>query len=275
MSIRQKLNLYTNYFSSPWRAYPDFLIVGAQKAGTTTLFHYLTQHPQVVPPMKREIHYYDRKFHYGTIWYRAHYPLKSTLGDSRITGEKSPSYLFHPLAPKWIKRTAGNPKLIILLRDPVRRAISHYYHQVRRGRDTRDPQRAFNQEDEILQKAYPGLFKSPVFNKKRVMDYLRYSYKKKGLYLEQIKRYREYFAPDQMFIEAAENLFEKPMDVLSRIYRFLDIDDNYVPGNLSSKNVGGYKPDPSIAEVSRQLTEYFRPHNEALFEYLGKRFPWE
>ena len=275
MSVRKKLQLYTHYFSSPWRAYPNFLIIGAQKAGTTTLFHYLTQHPQVVAPMKREIHYFDWKYHYGSLWYRAHYPLKSKLGHSKVTGEKSPSYVFHPLGAERIKETAGDSKLILLLRDPVRRAISHYYHQVRRGRDTRDPEQAFQEEDRIIEEAYPGLFKNPIFNKQKVRDFLRYSYKHKGLYLEQIKRYHEYFPSGQMYVEAAENLFHHPMEILPEVYRFLGIDENYVPPNLSSQNVGGYKPDESIAKVAEQLREYFRPYNEQLFEYLGKRFPWE
>src|SRR5690606_33886153 len=117
------------------RALPDFIIVGAQKAGTTSLFHYLSEHPQIISPYKKEVHYFDGglnpeidTFKKGEKWYRSNFPRKPK-SKSIKTFEASPLYLFNPLAPQRIKDLLPNVKLIILLRDPVERAISQYHHE--------------------------------------------------------------------------------------------------------------------------------------------------
>ena len=114
------------------RAWPDVLVIGAQRAGTTSLWRWLTQHPAFVAPVlgMKGVHYFDLEAHRPPAWYRAHFPLRATLAriDGR-TGEASPYYLFHPRVPG--QAAAALPRstrFVAVLRDPVARAISHYHH---------------------------------------------------------------------------------------------------------------------------------------------------
>jgi hypothetical protein len=273
--INKKVTSYINLLSAYQRVYPDFLIIGAQKSGTTTLFYYLIQHPQVIAPLKKEIHFFDKKYHLGSLWYRAHFPLSNKMGLDQITGEKSTDYIFHPLVAQRIKQSPVKPKLILLLRDPVKRAISHYNHQVRMGREKRNPEKAFQEEETLIQNNYSSLFRRGYFNQKKITNYLRFSYKHKGLYLEQIKQYHRQFSAEDLFIEAAENLFHTPTSVVKSVYEYLGIDPHFTPDDLSSQNVGGYKDSSATAKIAEQLKEFYAPHNEALFAYLNRRFPWQ
>src|SRR5215208_8528317 len=113
------------------RPLPDFLILGAQKAGTTALYAYLRWHPQITGPSFKEVSFFDRHYARGERWYRAHLPMRR----SSIVGEASPSYLFHPLAPERVAQMLPNARLVALLRNPVDRAFSHYQHEVALGRE--------------------------------------------------------------------------------------------------------------------------------------------
>src|SRR5690242_8679107 len=103
---------------------PHFLIIGAQRCGTTSLFEYLANHPEIVPPSVKKIHFFDSEYEKGEAWYRARFPV---LENGFITGEATPYYLFHPRVPKRVRNWNPNVKLIVLLRNPVDRAYSHFY----------------------------------------------------------------------------------------------------------------------------------------------------
>jgi hypothetical protein len=132
-----RFGVYLRMLTATKRAFPDFMIAGAQKAGTTSLYAYLAQHPNILPAyQKKEVHYWDRPKNYkkGQLWYRAHFPLLQELeAASAITGEKTPNYLENPEYIKKIKQEYPAVKLIILLRDPVARTISNYYMLKRHG----------------------------------------------------------------------------------------------------------------------------------------------
>jgi len=100
-----------------WRAQPDFLIVGVMKGGTTSLFRYLSQHPDVLPPFRKEIKYFDCNYFEGAAWYRAHFPLRQKFtGGSKLTGEATPYYIFHPTAHERVASAVPQAKIIIILR---------------------------------------------------------------------------------------------------------------------------------------------------------------
>jgi hypothetical protein len=133
-----------------WRALPDVLIIGAKKAGTTALYRYLTQHPQVVPPFRKEAHYFDRHYDLGEYWYRSLFPLERRLkrqGVHRVTCDATPAYLSHPEAPRRAHTLLPLARLIAILRDPTERAFSDYQHEVRAGREHRTFRGAL--EDEL------------------------------------------------------------------------------------------------------------------------------
>ena len=114
----------------PYRVSPGLVIAGAQKAGTTSLFSYLSEHPQMIPSLKKEVHYYDGGLHEntdnykkGVSWYRSNFPLKILHKNNAIAFEASPYYLYHPLVPKRLYEDAPDSKIVILLRNPAERAI--------------------------------------------------------------------------------------------------------------------------------------------------------
>lgn len=126
---------------------PHFLIIGAARSGTTSLYSYLVEHPRVVAAAKKELHFFDLRFPNGPAWYRDQFP---SLSPDTITGEASPYYLFHSHVPKRVFKLLPHVKLIVLLRNPVDRAYSHYYHAVKHGIETLPFERAIEQEDERL-----------------------------------------------------------------------------------------------------------------------------
>src|SRR6187551_3563074 len=131
--------------TSRWRPLPDFLVIGAQKAGTTALYAYLRWHPGIAGPSWKEVCFFDRHWWRGEAWYRGQFPLRA---GERLVGEASPSYLFHPLAPERARSLVPGAKLVALLRDPVDRAYSQYQHEVALGREPLSFEDALAAEEE-------------------------------------------------------------------------------------------------------------------------------
>src|SRR5690242_6983741 len=141
--------------TSSIRLLPDFLIIGTQRGGTTSLYHYLEAHPCIGPSTTKEIHFFDRRVNKGIAWYRGHFPtriekyyVERLHGRAFITGEASPSYLFHPHVPRRIAKVLPHTKLIILLRNPIDRAYCQYYHSLELGYETLSFEEAIQGEEE-------------------------------------------------------------------------------------------------------------------------------
>ena len=153
--------------TSRFRHRPAFLIIGAQKGGTTSLYNYLLQHPQVKPAWVKEIHYFDIHHQKPLSWYRAHFPLSlpdrfgSRNTGPRYTGEATPYYLFHPLAPRRAAVAVPEARLICLLRNPIDRAFSHYNHNRRKGREKRTFTRAVRDELRWMPSEAERVLRSP------------------------------------------------------------------------------------------------------------------
>jgi hypothetical protein len=251
------------------RALPDFLILGAQKAGTTSLYSQLVAHPSVLPATKKEVHYFDRRRR-AEGWYRAHFPSRAELAlvaertGRSLTGEASPYYLFHPAVPQRVRRTVPDARLIAVLRDPVERAISGYHHQVRHGHEHRpielalDPRHAVVTAPETDDRWYdaPGPAR-------------RLTYLARGHYAEQLERWFSCFAREQVLVleSTALRAGSLPAAVLS----FLGLPRDAVPA-VADQNVGSYARPASAVE--RMLRDYYRPHNERLFSLLGVTWDW-
>src|SRR5207248_4207503 len=132
-SVRRSLAAFRVLLRRPTarlRATPDFLVVGAQRSGTTSLFRYLAAHPAVGAPVRKEIQYFTLHYQRGDGWYRTHFPM---TGRQRVTFEATPYYLFHPAAPQRAASSVPHAKVIVLLRDPVSRTFSHWQHNASRG----------------------------------------------------------------------------------------------------------------------------------------------
>jgi hypothetical protein len=147
-----------------WRCLPDFIIVGAQKAGTTSLYHYLRRHRQIRMSWVKEVHYFDNNFHKGDFWYRSHFPIDTRSTNGYLVGEASPYYLAHPHAPARISKLLPSARLIVLLRNPRDRAISHYFHQKRAGIETLPMMEAFVKEEERIHTQWLRMLRNENYN---------------------------------------------------------------------------------------------------------------
>ena len=233
-------------------ALPDFVIIGAQKGGTSFLYHLLTRHQLVEPAARKELHFFDNPelFDHGAEWYRRCFPrLNSKDGQRSITGEATPYYLFDPPVAKRMADIVPKARLIALLRNPVDRAFSHYQMQVKRGTEPRTFEEAIEQKQS--------------------------SYMSRGVYVEQLLRWFEFFGKEQMLILKSEDFFARPVETLKVVLTFLDLPDWEPEASelQQRRHSGTYKQtmDPSTRQ---QLEAYFEPHNQRLYEYLDIDFGW-
>lgn len=259
--------------SAGFRCLPDVIIIGAQKSGTSSLFSYLIQHPEIRGSSCKEVHFFDGglvpevdNFKKGVNWYRAHFPLDIKPSARRIV-EATPSYVFMPSAPARISKLLPDAKLIVVLRDPVERAISHYFHEVRAGREKRPIMSALAEEEDLL---------APIWRSEdyKSGQFLTCSYKARGRYAEQLNRYFSFFSRNQIVVISSKALFGATDETLSTIFQFVDVTDSIkFVSDQKPKNVGSNK-SPVDSSVREYLEDYYAPHNERLFEVLGERIDW-
>jgi hypothetical protein len=266
-----RFNWFFRRLTAHLRQLPNCYIVGAQKAGTSSLYHYLIQHPLIHKSYLKEVHYFDGglnpeidNYKRNLNWYKAHFSIKKNKNAINI--DATPFYLFHPQVPKRIASLTPEAKIIILLRNPVHRAISHYYHVKRHGFETLPITEAFEMESLRLAHAYQT-------KDYKDINFRLYSYKARGLYLDQIKRYHQVFNKNQTLIIDSNDLFLNTEKTINTVFKFLNLPIVKIP-DLQSKNVGKNKQHID-AEFIHQLYHYYAEHNEQLFDYLGKRFNWQ
>jgi hypothetical protein len=256
------------------RVLPDFLILGAQRAGTSSLHKYLVQHPMIHSNelAETEVHFFDAKHVPGAelagreAWYRAHFPRKRELGAQSRVFDSTPNYLFDPLAAQRIHDMLPQAKLLVLLRDPTQRAISHYFKSRRKGDESLDMLEAFQQEEARFERAMAQEIPPPRF-------VFGQTYKSRGRYAEQLERYRKKCFPENMLVLVSEEFFSNPRATLRRVFEFVGVDAAFSVPDLTPENVGTNR-QPVPGEVRGYLQNYFRPHNRALFDLLGRNLQW-
>ncbi|MEM1171633.1 MAG: tetratricopeptide repeat protein [Cyanobacteria bacterium P01_H01_bin.35] len=240
---------------------PDFIIIGVHKGGTTSLYSYLTQHPQIIPPIKKEMDFWSWKFNESINWYLAHFPGISE-GKNLLTGEASPSYFDHPNAAKRIYQFLPKIKLIILLRNPVDRAISQYHQWLRLNWENRSLEDAIKSDLEKLTKA-----PEKVNYWMKELNYLA-----RGVYVEFFKEWMSLFPREQFLILKSEDFYVNPKASMQEVLKFLDLPEYELP-EYKNYNSGNYSQIDSL--MRKSLSNYFRFHNYRLEEYLGMKFNWE
>lgn len=259
------------YATSPLRALPDFIIIGVQKGGTSALNHYIAkQHPNVRRSMRKEVHYYDRNFNKSLLWYRAHFPLRRTLGKEVITGEASPYYLAHPHAARHIYEVQPDVKMIALLRNPKDRALSHYQMSVRKGRETLSFDEAVRREEERIGTDWNRMVEDETFES---VAYRAFSYKHRGRYAEQLRRFYQYFDSSQLLVMSSDSMRENTPAGLRRVCDFLEIPTPEHYAEAGPRHIRTYARQMPI-ETEQYLDTYFAPLNDDLYELLGEDFGW-
>ena len=253
---------------------PDFLIIGAQKCGTTSLYSYLVQHPGIMNAECKEIHYFGNPVNRarGETWYRKHFPtissmklVEKNLGYSPLTGEASPD-MNKPHVPKLVHELLPNAKLIAIFRNPVDRAFSQYHHHRKvAGWEPLSFEEAIAQSplklpDQVMHDEWE-------YHKTDFRGYIT-----KGLYAEQLEGWYQCFSKDSIHILSGDEFFLDPAKELKEILKFLEMPDFKFDCSVP-KNVGGYKAKMS-KEIRTHLEEIFRPHNRRLYNLTGKDFGW-
>jgi hypothetical protein len=254
---------------SRYRVLPDFLIIGAQKGGTSSLYDYLGQHPQVRPALMKEPRYFSRWHDKSESWYRAHFPLKSHM-TAHITGEASPDYLVHPQAPEWAHDLLPDAKIFVLLRNPITRAFSQYNHNAAKGRGTRsfeDAARAEMGSDQPHDLAALGGVEY-----RRAVHEL---YLGRGFYAEQLERWFACYPREQIMIYQSEIFFAQPRESLAQALQFLELEPVDLDQIDYAPRLQGTYKTALDANLRAELANFFRPHNERLYALLGQRYDWD
>jgi len=267
--LRRKMRYPWGRLTKDLRQLPGVIVLGTQKGGTSSIFRYLMQHPQFFNAINKEVHFFDYRYDKGLPWYQAMFPLARTLPPGAVTGEATPFYLFHPLVPTRVAESLPQAKFIVLLRNPVDRALSHYYHNVRRGREKRPIEQAFDSEAAVIAEEKARLGNGEIFKPEA---FRHFSYTERGLYAEQLARWFAHFPKERFFIRTSESFYAGGNDFMSEVFDFLGIDSDFKVPNLTPRNVG--IPRGEDVEMRDRLADYFAPHNQRLEELLGISYGW-
>jgi hypothetical protein len=241
-------------------ALPNTLLIGAQKSGTTSLFHYLEQHPQICASRSKEPQYFDSQYHRGEKWYRAHF--RPRRGET-VRIEASPHSLFHPLSPRRVQAAIPGARLIVLLRNPIDRAYSHYHESVSQSAEPLSFRDALAAEPARLADWYEKVERGEARDSPELRDF---SYVTRGLYAAQIARWLMPFRREQFLFLRSEEMFEAPQPTLDRVYDSLGIDSIAI-GDSRPRRQRRYPPMEADIRSALELT--FEASNEELDSLTG------
>jgi hypothetical protein len=268
--------------TSPIRLLPDFLIIGAQKGGTTSLYNYLQAHPSIASAARKEVHFFDRRSNLtkGLTWYRGHfltrvekYFVHSLRRQACLTGEATPEYLFLPHIPDAVARVLPQVKLIVLLRNPVDRAYSQYQHAVVQGHETRSFEEAINAQDASLAEEQASILRDEDYEH---YTYMQHCYLMRSIYIDQLQRWVHLFPREQFLILKSEEFYADPAITLKQVLGFLNI-----PAAEVELRKSEYKPYYANhyarmdTTLRNRLIAFFEPYNALLYDFLGVNLGWD
>lgn len=263
--------------TSSLRLMPSFILAGAQRCGTTSLYRALLDHPAVLSAAYHKgVNYFDINYDKDIDWYQGHFPLRATAS-FRARGAKEPPttfdasgyYMYHPLAAERIGRDLPSIKVLTLVRDPIERAYSAYRHEFARGFETESFERALELEDERVQPELERMLADPTYQSE---TYRHHSYRRRGQYDEQLRRLADAVGRERLLVVESESFFTQPELEYRRILEFLGLRP-HVPQRFDRWNA---RPGAEISpSAERFLRASFREHDEALAEYLGHAPSWQ
>jgi len=246
------------------RTFPDFIIIGVLKAGTTSLFKYLDHHPDVEMSRVKEVNYFSYHYFRSNFFYKSFFPYKS---QNMLSGEASPYYFIHPWVPERIKKDFPHTKLILLLRDPVLRAYSHY-NQIRKIEPADSFDEVIRLESDRLKAIDKKLTRSPYSSS---LKHQTFSYINTGFYYKHLSNWLKHYRKEELLILKSEDFFNNPKDELKKVYQFLELKEIY-PKDLSPKNQRLY--DGLSKGEYRIYKKLFSEDGQKLKELLGDHFSW-
>jgi hypothetical protein len=266
--------------TASWRPLPDFLVLGTKRGGSTSAWRYLIQHPQVMPMVTRwenlkSPHYFYWHYDKGPDWYRGHFPTVAAravaqrrLGRPVVTGESSPYYLFDPRVPARVAADLPDARFIVLLRDPVKRAYSHYWERVDNDVEPLPFDQALAAEEQRVAGELDRMSAEPYYYS-RAHDW--YTYRERGIYAPQLRRWFEAVGRDRVLVLVSEDMYRDEQAAMGTMAAFLGIEGTPIPDTTQHN----YRPcEPMAPEVAAELREFYAPHNAELAELLGRELPW-
>ncbi|MEU6718592.1 sulfotransferase domain-containing protein [Nonomuraea sp. NPDC046802] len=272
------LSRATGRFTSAARVLPSFLIVGAQRCGTTSLYRALAEHPLLLKPvLHKGVHYFDVDYSRGLSWYQAHFPLRvgaallaHRYGMRPQAFESSPYYLFHPLAGERIAADLPGVKLIVLVRDPVERACSAHAHELARGFETESH---FEYAIELEARRLAGaedLLREDPFSTHR--SHRHHAYLARGRYADQLDRLEPLIGRERILVLDSHEFFAEPETAYDRVLDFLGVPHMGYPE--FERHNGRPLPRRVPRVLQETLRDHFEPYDARLVRWLGGAPSW-
>lgn len=242
---------------------PGLIIIGTQKAATTSLFATLAQHPALTPSRTKEVHFADRNWARGPDWYGRCFPKAA------LTFEATPNYLFFPHSALRIVEVVPKARLVAVLRDPVERACSHYHYERRRGGEWLALEAAFRSERARTDRDWARALAQPGYWSFALQHQ---SYLRRGLYAAQLARWEEVFPKNQILVLEDRELYAQPALTLARIQDFVGLSPE--PNlTLCRENTGSYE-NRALDHCAQTFYMQFREDSARLAERYGECFSW-
>lgn len=266
---RPRTKHWSRRLTGPLRGLPDFLVIGAQKCGTTSLYHYFKQHPEMAAAANKEPGYFFRGA--GRVplsHYRRYFPLRPPFGPrGRLNYEATPEYIYFPHVPLRVRELDRDMRFIAILRDPVSRAVSHYGHLLSH-QHVRQPIERFLELAPDADEGYVVSRDDPLgwgFSRPA------YDIVARGIYHVQLARWFDTFGRDAVHVVFLEDLKADAPAVMTGICEFLHVAP--FAFDTSRARYAGLKLEPS-PEVTERLRARFAGPNARLAELLGRDLPW-
>jgi hypothetical protein len=251
------------------RPLPDFIVAGVQKGGTTFLYQEMLRHPEIRGSLTKEVHFFDANFERGVDWYSGMFP-RSSPDSKMIRGEASPAYIFHPDGVRRIAQTLPDVRLIVTLRDPVQRALSHYKHERRLGFETATTfEEALELEDGRVSAEFEQLADRSLSTSFAVGHF---GYTRRGLYADQLKRAAAMIGRDKLLVLISEEMFTDPVAARTAALEFVGATPHALDG--VSTNDMAFMSEPMEEETEAVLRKNFAEPNAELAEFLQRDLPW-
>jgi hypothetical protein len=262
------------------RTVPDFLIIGTKRGGTTSLFNYQMMHPGVLglfprPRLQKSTDYFFKGFGRGERWYRSNFHTQAfrermaeQLGYQPLAGEASPYYCWDPRVARRAYDVNPEIKAIMLVRNPVERAFSHWQERVHNGVEPLGFEQALAAEEARTEGELERMSADPLYYS-QAHDW--YTYRSRGVYLPQIENWTSVFPAEQLLVVCSEELYGDVQGTFDRVSAFLGLPPHTLP-TTRTFNASRRLPMPEAAR--EELTAYYEPHTKALGEYLRRPLPW-
>lgn len=283
--VKDVANITTRQYglrTSKHRPGPDFLVIGTKRGGTTSLFNYLLMHPGVLGmfPQSRGLKssdfFFSGNYGRGDSWYRSHFHTHSyrariarKIGYQPVSGEASPYYAWDPRIAERAFKTSPNVKAIMLVRNPVDRAWSHFLERTENGVEPLDFVSALHAEATRLEGELDRMMSDATYHS---TSYDWYAYRERGDYLPQIERWVSTFGADRLLVVRSEDMYENVQTVFDRVCDFLSLPYFELPKKerFNASRKGEAAPTTAVAELS----DYFAPKVRQLESYLGYSLDW-